>query len=290
MNLNHLRTFVEVWRTRSISRASDILNITQPAASGQIRALEAELGHALFRRHARGVEPTVVANELVNMIGDRLDGADAAFERLRLRSDALEGVVHFAGPAEFVGASMPPVTAVLATQGIDLHIRLGGRDAIYQWFADEVIELAITASEPDDRALGYQSVFEEQLLVVAAPNLDLTSIPRADWPWLAYDETLPLIRSYLAAVHTDIPARPALIAGSLTFLRDAAMAGAGVAVLPDYLCSAAISEGKLVHVDPINRLPANRIFLAWRKAALRSPRVVFTRDRCLEELAKLEAR
>lgn len=287
MNLNHLRTFIEVWRTRSISRASNILNITQPAASGQIRSLETELGHTLFRRHARGVEPTKAANELAQAIGDRLDGAEIAFERLRLRSDRLHGVVHFAGPAEFMGAVMPPVAAMLSTQGIELRIRLGGRDAIYDWFANEEIELAITASEPDDPALGYQPIAEEELLVVAAPHLNLKAIPRAEWPWLAYDETLPMIRSYLAAAHADIPAQPVLIAGSLTFLRDVAVAGAGVTVLPDYLCRQALSEGKLVHVDAANRLPTNRIFLSWRKAALRTPRVVLTRDRCLEKLGKL---
>lgn len=287
MNLNHLRTFIEVWRTRSISRASDNLNITQPAASGQIRSLETELGRTLFRRHARGVEPTVAANELAQAIGDRLDGTEAAFERLRLRSDGTRGVVHFAGPAEFMGAAMPPVAAALGAQGIELRIRLGGRDAIYQWFAAEVIELAITASEPDNPALGYQPVFEEELLVVAAPQLDLTPIPRARWPWLAYDETLPMIRSYLAAVHSDLPAHPALTAGSLTFLRDVAIAGFGVTVLPDYLCREAINQGRLVHVDPANRLSTNCIFLVWRKAALRTPRVVFARDKCLEELARL---
>ncbi len=287
MNLNHLRTFVEVWRTRSISRASDNLNITQPAASAQIRSLETELGHALFRRHTRGVEPTMVANELAHALGGRLDGAEAAFERLRLRSEVVCGVVHFAGPSEFTGFAMPPVAAALTAQGIELHIRLGGRDAIYRWFADEAIELAITASEPTDPALGYQPVFEERLSVVAAPHLDLKSVPRVDWPWLAYDETLPLIRSYLATVHADIPARPALLAGSLTFLRDAAIAGTGVTVLPDYLCEAAIRQGQLVHADPAHRPSVNRIFLVWRKAALRMPRVVLARDRCLEELERL---
>lgn len=286
MNLHHLRTFVEVWRTGSISRASHNLNITQPAASGQIRALEAELGHVLFRRHARGVEPTVVANQLMNGIGSGLDGAEAAFERLRHRSEDLTGVVHMAGPSEFIGARMAPAAAALTAQGIQLHIRLGGRDAIYRWFAEETIELAITASEPQDPALGYQRVFEERLLVVAAPRLNIDAMPRAQWPWLVYDEKLPMVRTYLAAARADLPARPALTTGSLTFLRDAAIAGAGVAILPDYLCRSAVEDGSLTLADRNTDLPTNHIFLVWRKAALRLPRIGFARDRFLEELEK----
>lgn len=287
MNLQYLRTFVAVWRTGSISKACADPGITQPAASGQIRALEAELGHALFRRHTRGVAPTVVADELARAIGTRLDGAEAAFERLRARSDALEGTVHVAGPAEFMGVRMPAVLTALAAHGIDVHVRFGGRDAIYRWFADEEIELGITASEPGGPALGFEPVFEERLLVVASPCLGLSGPPGADWPWLAYDDTLPMIRTYLAAVHADMPARPRLVAGSLTFLGDAAIAGAGVAVLPDYLCREALNDGRLVLVDPATELPANRIFLVWRKAALRHPRVVFARDRCREALRTL---
>ncbi|MFV0472914.1 MAG: LysR family transcriptional regulator [Pikeienuella sp.] len=286
MNLHHLRTFLEVWRTRSISHAASSLGMTQPAASGQIRALEAELGYALFRRHARGVAPTVAANELAQAIGDGLDAAEAAFERLRLRSDALRGVVHLAGPTEFMGARMPPVAASLAAEGVDLHIRLGGRDAIYRWLDEGAVELAITASEPDDPALGYRPVLEERLFVVAAPFLDLTMRPRADWPWLVYDETMPMARTYLAAACAGSRARPAMVVGSLTFLRDAAIAGAGVCVLPDYLCRPAIEDGALVIVDPDLELPGNSIFLVWRKAAMRQPRAVFARDRCLQELAR----
>lgn len=115
-------------------------------------------------------------------------------------------------------------------------------------------------------------------------NIRLGAPPNADWPWLAYDETMPMVRSYLAMVHSDMPARTALVAGSLTLLRDAAIAGAGVTVLPDYLCREAIEDGSLVLVDPNADLPVNRIFLVWRKSALRQPRVVFVRDKCRAEL------
>lgn len=139
MNLQHLRTFLGVWRAQSISKACSELGLTQPAASGQIRSLEAEIGGTLFRRHRRGVDPTGLADELARALGDHLDTAEGAFERLRSRSQTIQGTVHFAGPAEFVGARMPSVFATITKAGIALKVRLGGRDAIYSWFENEEI-------------------------------------------------------------------------------------------------------------------------------------------------------
>lgn len=286
MNLHHLRTFMGVYRASSISKAANTLGIAQPAASAQLRSLEQELGKPLFTRHARGVRPTAVADELARAIGSRLDGAEAAFESLRSRSDSLVGTIHLAGPAEFMGSRMPAVLISLAIAGIDVRVRLGGRDAIYGWLAAGEIDIAITASEPDDAALGHEVVATERLLLVAAPRLDLSGPPESDWPWLAYDETLPLIRSVLNAFDPDLAngARARIVVPSLTILRELAIEGAGVTVLPDYLCEACLGSGRLVRVATGMPAPINALHLVWRKSALRHPRNVFARDRITHDL------
>ena len=50
MDFEQLKTFLEVWRQKSFSRAAEKLLITQPAVSAQIRSLEKEVGAALFDR------------------------------------------------------------------------------------------------------------------------------------------------------------------------------------------------------------------------------------------------
>ena len=280
MNLQHLRTFLAAYRAGSISGGANALGVAQAAASAQVRSLETEIGKPLFERHARGVRPTAVAEELARAIGGGLDRAEAAFEGLRARSDELRGTVGIAGPAEFTGTTLPPVIASLARSGIDVRLRLGGREAIYGWLASGEADLAIVASEPDDPALAHEVIATERLVLVAGPSLGLHGPPSADWPWLAYDEGLPLVRSVLDAYDPRMAAsvKAHIVVPSLTILRDLAIEGAGATVLPDYLCADAIGRGTLVRCDPDGPAPENALRLAWRREAMRHPRNQFARD------------
>lgn len=65
MELRHLRYFVAVAETGSLSRAAEKLFIAQPPLSVQIRQLEEELGAALFMRHPKGVRLTAAGEALL---------------------------------------------------------------------------------------------------------------------------------------------------------------------------------------------------------------------------------
>ncbi|MEO1017408.1 MAG: LysR substrate-binding domain-containing protein, partial [Pseudomonadota bacterium] len=86
------------------------------------------------------------------------------------------------------------------------------------------------------------------------------------------------------ASHGTMEVRLVAIAGSLIVLRNLAITGAGVSVLPDYLCAEAIERGDLVVLAGVEGAPANRLFLVWRKGALRHPRVVFALDQVRDQL------
>jgi DNA-binding transcriptional LysR family regulator len=60
MDFQQLKTFLEVWRQKSFSRAAEKLRITQPAVSAQIRSLEKEIGERLFDRTGGKVTFTAV--------------------------------------------------------------------------------------------------------------------------------------------------------------------------------------------------------------------------------------
>lgn len=293
MNLEHLRTVIAVWRLRSISKAAAEIGLTQPAVSGHVRSMETMLGKPLFRRHSRGVDPTEAAEELVRSVGASLDVAEAAIERVRVRAETPSGVVHFGAPAEFSNARLAPVFSALLADGIEPRLRLGGRDRLYDWFRDGEIDIGITASEPAISTLDFEPVFRERLLLVGAPGCppapQTGEAALADWagtaPWLAYDESLPLIRNWLAkATGGGATGRARFVAPSLVLLRDLAAEGAGVTVMPHYLCREHLGAGRLVQLHRPAHDPTNVIYLCWRRRSMRDPRIVRAREICLKTL------
>lgn len=74
MNLQRLEYFVAVVDAGSVSRASVILDVSQPALSRQIALLEEEVGHRLLTRHGRGIEPTETGHALLGHARGLFDG------------------------------------------------------------------------------------------------------------------------------------------------------------------------------------------------------------------------
>ncbi|MBK1660213.1 LysR family transcriptional regulator [Paracraurococcus ruber] len=293
MSLAHLRTFIEVYRRRSLTGAARMLGLTQPAVSQQVASLETLLGRPLFERHARGVRPTAVADDLAASLGDRLDQAEAALASVRARSTRLSGTVHLAAPSEYLAERVAGRLKPLVEAGLELRLHVGGKDALYAMLLDDRVHLALTASRLEDRRLAYQRVGTERLVAVAAPAeaRRILAKPRlADGlnacPLLAYDLDRPLIRAWLDANGLGPPTQlPVATAPDLRAIRAMLRAGLGWSVLPDYLLRADLRDGVLVEIPAPATTPENAFHLVWVRSALRHPRVAAARDALSRALA-----
>ncbi|TCD53980.1 LysR family transcriptional regulator [Alloscardovia theropitheci] len=89
MNINSLRNFMEVAQEKNITAASEIIGISQPALSNQIKQLEAELGQKLLIRHARSISLTPEGLLFQERAADILSLVDKTTHEFRnLQSDA----------------------------------------------------------------------------------------------------------------------------------------------------------------------------------------------------------
>jgi DNA-binding transcriptional LysR family regulator len=64
ISLDLLRTFLAVYRAGSVTGGAELLGVSQPSVTAQVKALEADLGRPLFERLPRGMAPTAAGEEL----------------------------------------------------------------------------------------------------------------------------------------------------------------------------------------------------------------------------------
>ena len=81
LDLNLLRLFAAIYATRSVSRAANQLDVTQPAVSQGLARLREALGDPLFLRGAGGVRPTARADQLADAVHDALQTLESALQQ-----------------------------------------------------------------------------------------------------------------------------------------------------------------------------------------------------------------
>ena len=93
MEIRVLRYFLTVVREESITRAADVLHITQPTLSRQIAQMEEELGVRLFNRGTRKIELTSEGLLLRRRAEEILELVSKTERELVFQDEAVEGVV-----------------------------------------------------------------------------------------------------------------------------------------------------------------------------------------------------
>lgn len=291
-NLPFLRTFLAVYRTGSITSGARQLHLTQPAASGHIRALEQQLGRQLFAREGRGVIATPAAHDLAMQIAPHLDALEVTLASVRTHADSLAGTLYLGGPADFLSAKITGLLPTLMAQGIDCNLRLHSEAQLIAGLDAGDLDLAILSTAPSSPGIGHAQLYTEEFVLVGGPHWVAklpASTARKAWPaalenlpLLAYDETLPWIRHYFQDVFgLAVERKPALVVADLRTLMAAASAGCGATVIPRYLCENDLASGKLVQLYHPAVPPLSPIYLAWSKFRLRQARTLHARDSLL---------
>lgn len=290
MLIVQVRTFVEVFRQGSLSGAAHKLGLTQPAVSQHIASLESHLGRALFRRHARGVEPTAIAREFARRTGDPLDMIEEALAETRASATRMVGTIHLTGPSDILSDLVSPHLGVLTRQNlsVDMHPAIG--DDITHRLLGGNADFGFGVVLPEDPRLEAQIAGREEILLVAPPDMATVinsagDIGKAleDQPYVSYSAQRDLIRFWMDHNGVDVGrSEEKVTAPDLRALRRLVQAGLGWSILPRYLIVDYLSDGSLVSIHGKNGPLFVNYYLLRTKASRRNPRLVAARKLLLE--------
>ncbi|MFF9770193.1 LysR family transcriptional regulator [Streptomyces sp. NPDC014636] len=298
MDLALLRTFVTVHRAGSFTRAAALLGLSQPAVTSQIRTLERQLGRPLFLRQARGVTPTTIGDELAHRAAPHLDALVEIAES-GLGDESSLRTLYLAGPPEFTAErALPALTELIGDdgQGFALRASFGTAEESLDGLACGHHDLAISTARPRGALLTATPLCDEEHVLVAAPRWveqigsDAVRLKGAQalehLPVVEVHESLPFVSRYWASVFDCRPtATGTVIVPDLRAVLACAVAGAGLAVLPRYLCTSALKHGTVVTlIDPAVP-PLRTYFLVVRTGTLAMPHVARAHERLQQAAA-----
>jgi DNA-binding transcriptional LysR family regulator len=123
--LQQLRGFYYAARTKSISKAADRMQLSQPSVSLQIKALEEELGTRLFERRGPKIELTHDGQRLLELARPLVEGIDSLQESFAsLRESVDRGTVNIAAGGSTIQYLLPPFVQKYTRQHPDVDVRL----------------------------------------------------------------------------------------------------------------------------------------------------------------------
>lgn len=258
--LDEIETFLSVIELGTVTATSARMNLSKSVISKRISDLEAALGAALFLRTAGRVTPTEAALRLADRLRPALVDLRTAAESVAWEMDgeaSLRGKLAITSPMSFGTLYLGPILARFAARHPKLELRIDYDDRARD-LARDGYDLAIRIGEPRDNALIQRRLCTDRMVACASPDyLAQHGHPGAPADLIAHQVIsyahLPDSRHWLFGRNGQTI--PAPVQGRLTLnngeaMRDFAIAGLGLAMIPHFIAAPEIAAGRLRQVLP----------------------------------------
>ena len=173
IDLRSLRYFNVMATTGSISRAAEALHIAQPALSHHLKMMESELNAKLLERTTRGVIPTPAGLKFLAHSRDILERIQAAQEDVRGGASEPMGTVSVGMPQSIGLALAPRLVPEVVERWPKLRLQIieVATGHMLDQLNSRAIDLGITFLRDKATGLRYQSLVDEELVLVSPPGV-----------------------------------------------------------------------------------------------------------------------
>ncbi|WP_215402568.1 LysR family transcriptional regulator [Vibrio gigantis] len=169
LDLNLLSVFLEVYRLKSITLASESLGMTQPGVSGALKRLQSQLDTDLFIREGRGISPTNAAVQLASRVEPALDGITSAVSTLK-QFDNQQHHVFRVLVNEIGLTKLQPLVEQddsLGNISIEFTMVPNNEEDLLQSLSMQQADLAIDIHYPQVNGYLKQPLIEDELVLIA---------------------------------------------------------------------------------------------------------------------------
>lgn len=250
VDLVDVLAFVRVVETGAFARAAERMGISKSILSRRVARLEAQLGARLLTRTAQGAQPTDIGQAYFERASNILADLDAAQEVVAEQVTQVAGPVRLSAPLSFGTEYLAPALAEFAALHPRIELDVSLEDRVVDLIGGGY-DLAVRIGQLADSSLIARRIAPVRSAVLASPAyLDARGRPTRpsdlnDHDLLVYANADGQWRFRVKGKWEYARGRARLRANNGEMLREAAIAGLGVVILPTFIASPAIRDGKL---------------------------------------------
>lgn len=206
INLEWFRSFRAVYKSKSLSKASELLMISQPTVSQHIAALENHMGQKLFTRKSKGVIETEEGKLLNTMVSGLLEQLELVEDQILQPDSEVKQILK-------VGVSPHLYKSVfcrhLPSLGKHVHVTFGTKQELKTLVENGKIYCALVTEKIDTFDIICDHVYDQKLVLAASNDIDLKVFEKAyktgeqeaeKWlnkqQWYSHDANSSFIKNY----------------------------------------------------------------------------------------------
>ncbi|HEY0847654.1 MAG TPA: transcriptional regulator GcvA [Noviherbaspirillum sp.] len=289
-NLAALRAFEAAARHGNFSRAAEEIHVTHGAISHSVRALEEELGVALFARHGKRIAITPEGERFAVTLRKALTEIAAA--AATLQAEGKQSKLTVTALPSFAARWLAPRLGNFIEQHPDLEVMLQSSNHLTD-FVRESVDIGIRFGRGNYPGLAVEKIMDDYYYPVASPRFNGGKLPRTPEKLSKH----PLLRCemepwtpWYRAAGLDLlePTRGLMFQDSSMLVR-AAVEGHGIALARHSIAASDIETGVLVRLFDVAVKCPESYFLVCLPEALKKPQVQAFRTWLLGEVARLDS-
>lgn len=177
INHRQLEAFQAVMQVGSITRAADILGVTQPAVSRLIKALEEGIGYTLFERVKGSLQATPDAEALFKSVERSFIGIDKVAQAAADIKQFKRGGLQIASLPAMALGFLPKVISKFAStrDGINVSMQIRSSQRVVEMIASQQFDLGLAATHVRHPAIRTISLLRTQLICIIPEEHELAA-------------------------------------------------------------------------------------------------------------------
>jgi len=272
-----MQVFHTVASVLSFTRAAEMLHMTQPAITHQIRRLEEELDTRLFDRTNNRISLTAAGVEVQGYAARIVGLHEEMAESVKALTGVHTGLVTLGASTTIGEYMLPGLLGGFREEFPEVQVRLtvANTEAVVAMVADNVIDLGVVEGEVNNQSLRVESCVSDELVVVLPPSHPLASQTEIESTALLEHEfiqreagsgTRSVIAHWLMDTGLDENRlHSAVELGSTEAIKGAVQAGLGISIVSRTTIANEIALGTLVARPLAPRLPRSFYFVRQRQ-------------------------